>query len=178
MKSSARLCNVQIIPKGKSYRLKIGEDLSEKSSKREFFNKLKQISNFIMLGHGSLETIFLEDLPLFPKYEKEVLKNPFFSFIYSVFFLKSRWRSGEVVIKKDPVAFFLYLSCLNSRAEDLEEHITTNPELIYNYCKRVFRRKVIPDHIHNAMLGYAIKDSSDAFVKKYFRSKKVLNRAS
>jgi hypothetical protein len=173
MKSSANLCNVHIIPKGKRYRLKIGEDLSEKSTKKEFFNKLKQISNFIMLGHFSLETVFLEDLPLFPKYEKEVLKNPFFSFIYSFFFLKSRWRSGEVVIKKDPVAFFLYLSCLNSRAEDLEEYITTNPQLIYNYCKRVFRRKDIPAEIHNVMLGYAIKDSSNSYVKKYFRMKKL-----
>lgn len=129
MKLPNKLCNVQIIPKGKSYRLKIGEDLSEKSTKKELINKLNQISNFIMLGHSALESILIEDLPVFPKYEKEILKSPIFSFIYSVFFLKGRWVDGEVVIKKDPVAFFLYLSCLNSRERDLEKHIITNPQL-------------------------------------------------
>lgn len=174
----SKALRLQIIPYGKKFKIKLGEDLNEKCTKAQFLNKINTFRNFLLIGYGNIEDILVEDLGLFPKYEKFIIKDSLGAFVYSKFFIKGRWKRAERWIRKDSVSFFLYLMSLNEVAEDLEPNIISHPQLIYNYCKNVFSRKRIPDYFHNAMLGHAIKNPSDSFVRKYFRSKKALKRVA
>jgi hypothetical protein len=157
---------------GKKFKAKIGKELNKDSSKEEFFEKLKEIFNFFVVG--SVDEIFQEDLPTFPQYETEILNehHPVVSVLYAIFFIKGRWHEAEKNIQNDNIAFNLYAQTLKERAIELEPKIIKSPEMTLAYCKNVFKRKRIPEEIHNAMICHAFSDVNNKFVKKYFKLKK------
>lgn len=169
------LCTVQIVQNGKKYKVRIGESLSENSSKEEVSQKLLELNNFLFIGNGGIEDILQEDLPRFEKYENEILasKNPIVAFLYANFFIRDRWEQAEeLIINNLDVFSFYVLMTIKTRTPDLEKYILTNPILIYNYCKNVFKYKKIPSEFHNAMIAHHLVDQNNVFVKKYFKIKK------
>lgn len=167
------LCSIKLVPYGKRYKVKVGSKLTKKSTKSQVLEKLVEYSNILAMGQASVDMIVQEDLPLFPEFEKEIFESPIIAFLYAHFFVKSRLKRAEKIIKKDPAAFYLYIShTLTTRSIDLEKCFIESPQLIYNYCKNVFKYKKIPEDIHNAMLAHAITNPNCKFVRKYFKMKK------
>lgn len=173
MKKNKPICSIELIPFGKHFKVKVGKSLTEKSTKKEVFQKIYEISNILLIGHAEIHMIQNDPLPLFPKYEKEIMKNPLFSALYAHFFVKARWKKAEKVIRKDPVAFFIYCtSTIKTRELELEDIILESPELTFYYCKNVFKYKKIPEEIRNRMITHGIINPNNEFVKKFFNIKK------
>lgn len=150
----------------------IGPDLTKNSTKREVAEKMRQLHAFYYI-HGVYDNH--EALPLFPKFEKEIMQFPFLCYIYSHYFMKKPWPDAEEIIAKNSEASLLYaIKVLKKRFQLGENSIKENPEACLAYCIKIMRRKALPKVMHQAMALHALKESSNA-VKKYFSYKSVKN---
>lgn len=149
----------------------IGPKLNKNSSKELVFDKIRQLWMAHMLK-GWMECD--ENLPVFPKLEKEILKTPWSSVVYSYCFLKKPWKEAEKIIAKEKETSLFYAAhVLKSRFELGEEQISENPEYSWAYCVLVMKRKRLPNKMHQKMMLMAMKDPDNKSIKKYLSYKGV-----
>lgn len=87
---------------------------------------------------------------------------------YSTGLLKKRIPKNENILSKDSIFAYKYARYfLRDRFELGEEEISKNIEYSYYYAINVIGDK-LPEKMHNKMLGYALDDPENEFIKKYF----------
>jgi len=79
-----------------------------------------------------------------------------------------RIKELEDIIKTDPYLSYHYAKdIIKNRWVEAEDTIISDPWTAYLYSLDVIKNK-LPDKMHNMMILYAIKDTSNLFVKSYF----------
>jgi hypothetical protein len=97
---------------------------------------------------------------------------------YSTGLLKKRCSRYENILSKDCIFAFKYAKYfLKNRFELGEEEIGNNPEYSYYYAKNIIGGK-LPEKMHNKMLGLALNDPENEFIKKYFEWMKFVDKSN
>ena len=82
--------------------------------------------------------------------------------------LTKRSPKNENILSKDGVFAYKYARYfLKNRFELGEEEIGNSIEYSYYYAVNVIKNK-LPDKMHNKMLGHALEQPENEFIKKYF----------
>lgn len=112
-------------------------------------------------------------------YAKNILKKRFklaenliatdaeFAYDYATNIIKKRWQKGEESICKNASFSYKYSQFLKSRFRKGEEIISENSEYCFYYAKDIIKGK-LPAKMHDKMLGHALNNPEDKFVKYYF----------
>lgn len=151
----------------------LGPALNKNSSKKEVAEKIRQFHAYFYLS-GVFPNNYNEEIPLFPKYEKEIIKYSFPSYVYSYYFMNKRWKEAEEIISKDKTSSLLYaINVLKKRFELGENSMKSDPEICLAYCIKIMKRKKLPQVMHQAMILNSINKEYSRFVSRYLNYKGV-----
>lgn len=99
--------------------------------------------------------------------ENLISKDPEYALNYVEFILKKRWPKAEEAISKHASFSYKYAKFLKNRFRKGEESISNDAAYSYYYAQNIIKGK-LPAKMHDKMLGHALDDPENEFVKKYF----------